>query len=72
METIAKVPDAISRAAYLRQTSVLMEMGENVLLAEMNKILRSTLKKQGDAQFGSSPSADFDPRDLPPEIFLTL
>ncbi len=69
VETIAKVPDAISRAAYLRQTSVLMEMGENVLLAEMNKILRSTLKKQGDAQLGSAPSPDFDPRDLPPGEF---
>jgi DNA primase len=54
VETISKVPDAISRAAYLRQTSLLMEMSESVLLAELNKFIRKANKKISE---GSSPSA---------------
>ncbi|MCE2846011.1 MAG: DNA primase [Sphingobacteriales bacterium] len=41
VSTIAKVPDAITRASYIRHTAVLMEMAENVLLGELNKLLRS-------------------------------
>jgi DNA primase len=48
VETIAVVPDAISRAAYLRQASTLMEMGEAVLIAEMNKIIRARNNRQGE------------------------
>ena len=54
VETISKVPDAISRAAYLRQTSLLMEMSESVLLAELNKFIRKANKKISE---GFSPSA---------------
>lgn len=43
--TIAKVPDAISRASYVKHTSVLMEMNEGILLGELNKILRSRSTK---------------------------
>lgn len=43
VETIAKVPDAISRSAYLHHTSVLMEMDEKVLIGEINKLLRKKL-----------------------------
>jgi DNA primase len=45
VETVARVPDAIARAAYIRHTSVLMEMEEKVLLNELNKILRSQIRK---------------------------
>lgn len=53
VETIAKVPDAIARASYLKHTSVLMEMGESVLLNELNKILRKQIRKAGDEQSGA-------------------
>ncbi|MBL7923650.1 MAG: DNA primase, partial [Bacteroidia bacterium] len=49
VETIARVPDAITRAAYIRHTSVLMEMAEPVLLSEMNKLLRNKGRKAGEA-----------------------
>lgn len=49
VETIAKVPDAIMRSAYLRQTSDLMEMEERVLISELNKMLRQKLNK-GETQ----------------------
>lgn len=50
VETIAVVPDAISRAAYLRQASTLMEMSEGVLIAEMNKIIRTRNNRQTEEQ----------------------
>lgn len=59
VDTIAKVPDAISRAAYLRQTSVLMEMSETVLLQELNKILRKNISKQQSETIQA-------PTDVPP------
>ena len=48
VETIAVVPDAITRAAYVRQASTLMEMSEAVLIAEMNKIIRTRNNRQAD------------------------
>jgi len=50
VETIAVVPDAITRAAYLRQASTLMEMSEAVLIAEMNKIIRARNNRQSEEQ----------------------
>lgn len=45
VETIAKVPDGIQRATYIKQTSALMDIGESVLLQEMNRILRKSSSK---------------------------
>ena len=45
VDTIARVPDGITRAAYIRQTSVLMDMAETVLMAELNKLLRQKDRK---------------------------
>ncbi len=72
VETISKAPDAISRAAYLRQTSLLMEMSESVLLAELNKFIRKANKKISEGfsptlpQGGSvlNPDGDEPPLDL--------
>ena len=72
IETIAKVPDAISRAAYLRQTSVLMEMAETVLLGELNKILTKSLKKQREelnTGQSSTPSSRANADELPADFF---
>ncbi|MFM7016403.1 MAG: hypothetical protein ACKOX3_08760, partial [Bacteroidota bacterium] len=52
----AVVPDAITRAAYLRQASTLMEMSEAVLIAEMNKIIRARNNRQ--AEEAPSPVQD--------------
>ncbi len=66
VDTIAKIPDAISRAAYLRQTSTLMEMSESVLLVELNKILRAKIAKQ-NADSSSSSSVNQDPKSISPQ-----
>ncbi len=46
VSTVAKVPDAISRSAYTRQTAMLMETSEQILVQEINKLLRQSVKKQ--------------------------
>lgn len=58
VETIARVPDAITRAAYIRHTSVLMEMQETVLLNELNKILRKQTRKSAEELQQEPPPAD--------------
>jgi DNA primase len=44
--TIAKIPDIIIRSTYIKDCSVLMDINENVLIAELNKVLRKTFSKQ--------------------------
>lgn len=66
VDTIAKVPDAISRAAYIRQTSVLMEMQEQVLLSELNKILRKVVTQRRDDRPDQPP---VDPDGPPADFF---
>ncbi len=45
VESIAKVPDVIQRATYIKQTSALMDISESVLLQEMNRLLRKTTSR---------------------------
>ncbi|MFN8155637.1 MAG: DNA primase [Bacteroidia bacterium] len=65
VETIARVPDAIARAAYIRHTSVLMEMQESVLLNELNKILRKQNRKLADEAAAEVPPPESDLPDDP-------
>lgn len=46
VETIAKIPDNIICSTYLKQCSALMEINEQVLIAEFNKAKRKAAKKQ--------------------------
>ncbi len=46
VDTIAKIPDPIIRSTYTKECSVLMEISENVLIAELNKIIRKSFTKQ--------------------------
>ena len=43
--SIAVIPDAIYRASYIKECSRLMEIAEQSLVNELNKILRSKIKK---------------------------
>ena len=48
--SIAVIPDAIYRASYIKECSRLMEMPEQSLMNELNKILRSKIKKNSPSQ----------------------
>jgi len=46
VNTIALIPDRISRSLYVKECSSLMAISEQVLMSELNKILRAKLKKE--------------------------
>lgn len=45
INSIAVIPDAIYRASYIKECSRLMEMPEQSLMSELNKILRAKIRK---------------------------
>ena len=45
VETIAKIPDPITRSVYIKQSSAMMNVGEQLLIGELNKIRRTQLSK---------------------------
>ncbi|MEO8088463.1 MAG: DNA primase [Bacteroidota bacterium] len=59
VESISKIPDAITRSVYIKQCSEMMEINEQVLLNELNKFRKSSLKK-------ILPTADVE--ELMPDI----
>jgi DNA primase len=63
--TIAKIPDALKRAVYVRECSNLLKVDEQILHVEINKRIASALKKaRKDAQKETTTSGYGD--DLPP------
>ena len=54
VETIAVIPDQIYRASYIKECSRTLEMPEQTLTNEVNKILRAKYRKQ----LGLDPSQD--------------
>jgi DNA primase len=60
VESIALIPDAITRSVYLQQCSRTLEVEEQVLVLETNKQLRSNREQRAAAQpaeaFSDSPS----------------
>jgi DNA primase len=46
--SIAKIPDPIKRGLYLKECAALMEVAEQVLVGEANKIIGSSLKKSAE------------------------
>jgi DNA primase len=45
VNTVALIPDGISRSLYIRECSQLMQVPEQVLMNELNKILRARVRK---------------------------
>lgn len=45
VETIAVIPDAIYRATYIKECSRMLEVAEQTLMNELNKILRARYRK---------------------------
>ena len=55
VSSIAKIPDGIKRSVYIKECSSLLDVEESVLVAEMNKRIRSQFKKET----GFTPVVDF-------------
>jgi len=59
VRTIALIPDGISRTLYIRECSDLMMVPEQVLMTEVNKIIREQLRKK------ISPETSADDQVIP-------
>lgn len=44
VESIAQIPDAITRSVYVKECSFMMEMAEQTLMNELNKLLRKKFR----------------------------
>ena len=55
VQTIAIIPDSIYRSVYVKECSRLLEVSEQTLVNELNKILRTKLKKQIGADVPEPP-----------------
>lgn len=66
VRTIAIIPDAIARSVYIRECSVTMEIDEQVLLNEVNKLHMQ--KKEGRTSPSPSSSPSPVPNPYPPEV----
>ena len=62
VETISVIPDPIYRATYVKECSRMLEVAEQTLMNELNKLLRAKYRKQlgmdpsQDPSYSSSPS----------------
>jgi DNA primase len=55
VESISKIPDPIKRAVFVRECATMMQMDEQVLVVEMNKIVLKNIQKhqkEGTAEDG--------------------
>lgn len=71
VSSIAIIPDPIKRSLYIKECARVMDLEEEMLIAEMNAAVRQQLKKKNrDSQAGAKPSASrpaSDNRsDIPP------
>lgn len=65
VETIALIPDPIIRSTYTKECSVQMEIGEQVLISELNKILRKAVGKGNEyTEIPEPPESEPDFSDL--------
>ena len=77
VETISVVPDSIFRIAYIKETSRLLDMPEETLMMELNKMLRIKFKKslgiEGEAipdeTVVSPPQEKPEEETLPPGFY---
>jgi DNA primase len=74
VESISVIPDAINRSVYVKECSKLMDISEQILQIEINKLIRKKTGKQGPASSFDSAQSDRKnnnyPDEMPPEAYL--
>lgn len=65
VSSIALIPDQIKRAVYTKECSVLLEISEQALINEINKILRKKLSKSSSTEQGVITATDFQTYSTP-------
>lgn len=77
VESISVIPDAINRSVYVKECSRIMDISEQVLQIEINKLIRKKTGKQGPQTTKPFDPAQDDknsrgayPEEMPPEAYL--
>ena len=70
VESISVIPDAINRSVYIKECSKLMDIGEQILQIEINKLIRKKTGK-GNKPLDAGQSSTSSYPDFPPEDFTT-
>ena len=73
VQSISKIPDPIKRSLYVKQCAQLMEVEEDILVAESNKIIAQVIRKKQQKDFfrqasEAAPLPDVEPGHAMPEI----
>ena len=63
--SIAKIPDPIKRNVYLRECATLLEVSEQALVSESNKLIANAMRKR-EEKIARSPEAASDSPDRAP------
>lgn len=66
VESIALVPDHVLRALYIKQCAKLLDVSEQALVSELNKVLRRAYRKQAGGAV-SVPEEKLDPSLVTPQ-----
>lgn len=67
--SVAKIPDPIKRSIYLKECSALLDITEQTLMAETNKLITQGLKKRADRDARAPGAASDMPGNAPnPEV----
>ena len=76
VESIAKIPDDIKAAVFIRECSGLLQVEERILLSELNKMRAAKHKKAGQSSgqgssssYRSAPADPYQPEGPPDNLF---
>ena len=64
VQTISVIPDGITRSVYIKECGVLLDVGEQTLMNELNKLLRQKFRKQSNIPPEVIPQEDFKEKRL--------
>lgn len=71
VDSIALIPDAITRSVYVKECSRILDIEEQALLTELNKLRRKQHEKKRDEQtIKDAPLPDLPPDVVPPDGFV--
>ena len=70
VESISVIPDAINRSVYVKECSKLMDISEQILQIEINKLIRKKTGKANPSIAKDNQSQGHYPEEMPPEAYL--
>jgi DNA primase len=72
VESIAKIPDTIKAAVFIRECSMLLQIEERSLNTELNKMRQAKYKKDGQQQYkqNQKQQQQYDNDQPPEDLFL--